>query len=241
MKIRKGLQRLLSVFLAVLMVISVVPASAQAEGTETYQKISSAGEFTSGSYVMVTDTGYAVGALDGTWVSAIQVIPESDTVANPENAVVDITVDGSLAKLKVGGSSYIAPKGGNENGIQAGEYSWSWSENGGKFTFSGTGEDTVRLASNKGSYNRFRAYKNTTVSGNPNSYPSEFTLYKLTESGTESGGGTETVVAAPAAEPQAGEVVSGTVVTLTTATANAQIYYTLDGSDPGTGSTLYSE
>ena len=39
MKIRKGLQRLLSVFLAVLMVISVVPASAQAEGTETYQKI----------------------------------------------------------------------------------------------------------------------------------------------------------------------------------------------------------
>ena len=68
MKIRKGLQRLLSVFLAVLMVFSVIPASVQAEGTETYQKISSAEEFTSGSYVMVTDTGYAVGALDGTWV-----------------------------------------------------------------------------------------------------------------------------------------------------------------------------
>ena len=67
MKIRKGLQRLLSVFLAVLMVVSVIPASVQAEGTETYQKISSAGEFETGSYVMVTDTGYAVGGLDGTW------------------------------------------------------------------------------------------------------------------------------------------------------------------------------
>lgn len=232
MKIRKGLQRLLSVFLAVLMVISVVPASAQAEGTETYQKISSAGEFTSGSYVMVTGDNIAVGALDGTWVSAIQVIPESDTVANPGDAVVNIIVEGASAKLQVSNGSYIAPSGGNNNGITEGEYSWSWLENGGKFTFSGTGEDTVRLASNKGSDNRFRAYKNTTVSGNPNGYPSEFTLYKLAESGAESGGETENVVAAPTADPQAGEVVSGTVVTLTTATANAQIYYTLDGSDP---------
>ena len=241
MKIRKGLQRLLSVFLAVLMVFSVIPASVQAEGTETYQKISSAGEFTSGSYVMVTGDNIAVGALDNNWVLAVPVSPENDTVVNPGNAVVDIKVDGSSAKLKVSNGSYIAPKGGNENGIQAGEYSWSWSESGGKFTFSGTGEDTVRLASNKGSENKFRAYKTATIAGNPSGYPSEFTLYKLTESGTESGGGTETVVAAPTAEPQAGEVASGTEITLTTTTAGAQIYYTLDESEPGTGSTLYSD
>ena len=241
MKIRKGLQRLLSVFLAVLMVFSVIPASVQAEGTETYQKISSAGEFTSGSYVMVTGDNIAVGALDNNWVLAVPVSPENDTVVNPGNAVVDIKVDGSSAKLKVSNGSYIAPKGGNENGIQAGEYSWSWSESGGKFTFSGTGEDTVRLASNKGLDNRFRAYKNTTVSGNPNSYPSEFTLYKLAESGAESGGETENVVAAPTADPKAGEVASGTEITLTTTTAGAQIYYTLDESEPGTGSTLYSD
>ena len=241
MKIRKGLQRLLSVFLAVLMVFSVIPASVQAEGTETYQKISSAGEFTSGSYVMVTGDNIAVGALDNNWVLAVPVSPENDTVVNPEGAVVEITVEGDSAKLQVSNGSYIAPKGGNNNGITEGEYSWSWSESNGKFTFSGTSGDTVTLASNKGTENKFRAYKTATIAGNPSGYPSEFTLYKLTESGTESGGGTETVVAAPTAEPQAGEVASGTEITLTTTTAGAQIYYTLDESEPGTGSTLYSD
>ena len=158
MKIRKGLQRLLSVFLAVLMVFSVIPASVQAEGTETYQKISSAGEFTSGSYVMVTGDNIAVGALDNNWVLAVPVNLENDTVVNPEGAVVEITVEGDSAKLQVSNGSYIAPSGGNNNGITEGEYRWSWSENGGKFTFSGTGEDTVRLASNKGSENKFSAY-----------------------------------------------------------------------------------
>ena len=109
MKIRKGLQRLLSVFLAVLMVFSVIPASVQAEGTETYQKISSAGEFTSGSYVMVTGDNIAVGALDNNWVLAVPVSPENDTVVNPEGAVVEITVEGDSAKLQVSNGSYIAP------------------------------------------------------------------------------------------------------------------------------------
>ena len=44
----------------------------------------------------------------------------------------------------------IAPKGGNTNGIQSGSYKWAASFASGKFTFAGTGDDTVTLASNKG-------------------------------------------------------------------------------------------
>src|SRR5699024_1519346 len=118
------------------------------------------------------------------------------------------------------------PEGGNNNGIKNEEYAWEWSFADGKFTFSGTGEDTVRLASNKGSDNKFRGYKNTTVTGNPNGYPYQFTLYKVDE-----GGSGETAVAAPQAAPQAGTVEAGTEITLSTATPGAQIYYTLDDSD----------
>ena len=238
MRFRKGLQRFLSAFLAVLLVFSGVPATAQAEGTQTYQKISSADEFETGKYVMVTDTGYAPGVLDGTWVTADEV------GSSPEaGSAWTITVDGNSATLQDANGQFIAPKGGNNNGIASGGYGWEWSENGGTFTFSGTGEDTVRLASNKGSENKFRAYKDSTVTGNPEGYPSNFTLYKLTESGSEPGG--ETTVAAPTADPQAGEVASGTAITLSTTTAEAQIYFTLDGSDPADAENearqLYSE
>ena len=221
---KRGLSRMLSVLLLVVMVISMLPVSAYAEGTATYTQITSAEELVTGQYVMVTSTDYAPGVLDGTWVTALPV-----TTPDASSPVWTITVndDGTVSLTDSNGVS-IAPVGGNTNGITSGSYNWAVAVDGGKFTFSGQGDDTVILASNKGSSNRFRAYKTTTVSGNASGYPSTFSLYKV-----EEGAGTDPdpveTVATPTASPAAGEVEKGTQVSFACATEGATVYYKTTG------------
>lgn len=223
--------RLTALCMAVLMAFSLLPSTASAAEGTSFGKIAGEAGFTTGSYVMVTDTGYAPQKLDGTWLPADELgTALGDTIADPAAETVwEIAVSGGTATIKDMDGQFLAPKGGNENGIRISdtEYQWKWECQDGKFTFSGQGDDTVILASNRSSQNKFRAYKTTTVSGNPNGYPSEFTLYRAVEGGTSEG-----TVAAPQADPQAGAVASGTEITLTTSTSGALIYYTLDGSDP---------
>lgn len=223
--------RLTALCMAVLMAFSLLPSTVSAAEDTSFGRITEEAEFTTGSYVMVTDTGFAPQKIDGTWLPADELgTALGDTIAAPADETVwKIAVSGGTATIKDMDGQFLAPKGGNENGIRvsATEYQWKWECRDGKFTFSGQGDDTVILASNRSSQNRFRAYKTTTVEGNPNGYPSEFTLYKAVEGGTSEG-----TVAAPQADPQAGTVASGTEITLTTSTSEAQIYYTMDGSDP---------
>lgn len=223
--------RLTALCMAVLMAFSLLPSTASASEGTSFGKITGEAEFTTGSYVMVTDTGYAPQKFDNNWLPADELgTALGDTIPAPADETVwEIAVSGGTATIKDMDGHFLAPKGGNENGISISdtEYQWKWECQGGKFTFSGQGEDTVILASNRSSQNKFRAYKTTTVEGNPNGYPSEFTLYRAVEGGTSEG-----TVAAPQADPQAGAVASGTEITLTTSTSGAQIYYTLDGSDP---------
>lgn len=65
-------KRLLAIFLVALMLVSMLPATAAAADEGVYKKISSMDELTTGKYVMILDTGYAPGSLDGTWVTAVQ-------------------------------------------------------------------------------------------------------------------------------------------------------------------------
>lgn len=179
MKATKG-RRLLSALLSLLMLVSLLPISVLADDAAvTATKITQASELVDGQYVLVTDSGYAPGVLDGTWLTATAVTADENTVTVDPSLLWTVTVGTDGIKLKDSNGNTIAPKGGNNNGIKSGDYSWKVNFADGKFSFAGQGSDTVTLASNKGSQNRFRAYKNATVEGTPGGYPSEFTLYKL--------------------------------------------------------------
>ena len=179
---KRRIRNLLASLLALAMVVGMLPMAVFAvENTGTFTKITTQEELTTGQYVMVVDTGYAVGALDGTWLTATQLTEENGTITAPaSNLVWTITVDGNSATLTDANGVSVAPSGGNNNGITNGVYHWNVVFANGTFQFQGIGEDTVILASNRSSQNGFRAYKTSTVSGNPNGYPCDFTLYKLT-------------------------------------------------------------
>ena len=203
-------KRLLAIFLVALMLVSMLPATAAAADEGVYKKISSMDELTTGKYVMILDTGYAPGSLAGTWVTAVQPSVSGGSVTQPTTGVWTLTVSGSSVKLTDANGVSIAPKGGNENGIKSGEYEWEVSFANGKFSFYGTGTDTVTFASNKSFENKFRAYKNTTINAG---YPYEFTLYKLEGGSTEPEPGTVSIAEALAGEKDAEFTVKG-VVTL---------------------------
>ncbi len=215
---KKRTTRCLALLLAVVMILSVMPV-AMAEGTtQTYTKVTSAAELTTGKYVLVTDTDYAPDYFDNGWVLATQPSVVDGKIENPTAGVWTLTVDTDGVVMTDAKGTSIAPKGGNTNGIQSGSYKWAASFASGKFTFAGTGDDTVTLASNKGNGNKFRAYKNSTVNGG---YPHEFTLYKLTAAKEK--------VATPTADPASGAVEKSTKVTFSCTTADATILYKTTG------------
>ena len=179
---RKQLRRWCSLLLTLVMVVSLLPTAVFADSSseaQTYSKITSEADLTTGQYVLVTDTGYAPGVLDGTWVTAIQPTVSDDRITGPTEGVWTLTVTENGVQMTDAKGTTIAPSGGNNNGIKSGSYDWAVTFSSGAFRFCGTGEDTVTLASNKGSQNKFRAYKNATIEKTPGGYPCDFTLYKL--------------------------------------------------------------
>ena len=218
---KKRTTRCLALLLAVVMILSVMPVAMAEETTQTYTKVTSAAELTTGKYVLVTDTDYAPDYFDNGWVLATQPSVVDGKIENPTAGVWTLTVDTDGVVMTDAKGTSIAPKGGNTNGIQSGSYKWAASFASGKFTFAGTGDDTVTLASNKGNGNKFRAYKNSTVNGG---YPHEFTLYKLDAAKEK--------VAAPTANVADGaEIEVGTQIKFACATDGATIYYKTAGTD----------
>lgn len=58
---KKRTTRCLALLLAVVMVLSVMPGRQAEETAQTYTKVTSAAELTTGKYVLVTDTDLAAG------------------------------------------------------------------------------------------------------------------------------------------------------------------------------------
>ncbi len=180
MKKRGHSRRLLSVLLALVMLLSLLPTAVFAAdpAPQTFKKVTSAEELVTGQYVLVDEKGFSPKELSGNWVTTAAVTVNGAT-ATASEGIWTITVSADGVVLTDANSVSIAPSGGNNNGITSGSYKWSVAFANGTFTFSGQGSDTVKLAGNAGSSNQYKAYKNSTVSGNPNGYPSNFTLYKL--------------------------------------------------------------
>ncbi len=215
-------KRILSVLLSLVMLLSLLPVSAFATETETAKtatKITAADQLVSGQYVLVADNGYAPTILDGSWVTATSVTANGDTVTVDPSLLWTITVDGATAKLTDSNGKTIAPSGGNNNGIKGADYSWAVAFADGSFTFAGQGDDTVKLAGNTGASNKFRAYKNSTISGKPAGYPCNFTLYKL-----NAGGSTVEQVATPTGTASS-DIKVGDTVAFECATEGAKLQY----------------
>ena len=180
MKKRGHSRRLLSVLLALVMLLSLLPTAVFAADPtpQTFKKVTSAEELVTGQYVLVDEKGFSPKELSGKWVTTAAVTVNGAT-ATASEGIWTITVSADGVVLTDANNVSIAPSGGNNNGITSGSYKWSVAFANGAFTFSGQGSDTVKLAGNAGSSNQYKAYKNSTVSAKPNGYPSNFTLYKL--------------------------------------------------------------
>lgn len=225
-------KRCIAGLLSIIMALSISPVYGYAqESAGVYEKVDDLAEFTSGNYVMVVNSGHAVGALDGSWLGATYVTPEDNKIENPDRTLVwAIAVSGSSITLTDANDKMVKPPGGNNNGITAGMYEWEYEYDSTDHSFliKGVGEDTVTLASNKSSSSRFRAYKNSTVAGNPNSYPNRFTLYKYNASIPSD----PVKAAAPIAIPPSGVVASGTAITLSSTTPGSTIQYRVTTATP---------
>ena len=173
-------RRLLSVLLALVILLSLLPTAVLAADAtaKTFKKVKSADELVTGQYVLVDEKGCSPKELSGNWVTKTTVAVNGDT-ATASEGIWTITVSADGVVLTDAGNTSIAPSGGNNNGIKKGDYKWAVAFANGTFTFSGQGTDTVKLAGNTGSDNKYRAYKNKTISGYADSYPCNFTLYKL--------------------------------------------------------------
>ena len=221
-------KRCLALMLSIIMVLTMIPVSGYAEqSVGSFKKIGSAAELTSGKYVMVVDSGYAMGVFDGkSWVTASPLTVTDGMIINPDSSLIwSLTVSESGVVLTDSNGITIKPKK-QDNGILKGSYSWTALDSNGTFTFKSTAEDAATLASNPKSGNMFRGYKNATV--DKGGYGILFTLYKLGDSQPP----VDVKKAdAPTASHASGSVVaSGTEITLASTQIGAAIQYSTASS-----------
>lgn len=175
-------KRFLSLILAFVLILGAGPVQA-AEAFSNNIAISNRAaseRLESGKYVLVDGNDQVPGVLNEKgWVTRSTVAADPTSMTN---FIMTLEINGDQVKIKESTGKYLAPLGGNKNGIKEGEYSWLLVDNGdGTYSFKGQGKDTVVFANNKGA-GGYRAYKNKTVADNPNGYPNDFKLIPVEKS-----------------------------------------------------------
>lgn len=227
---KKNAKRYLAVLLSIIMVFSVNPANSYAtETASTYVKINSAAELTSDKYVMVVDSGYAMSALNGSWIGEdtnTQMVVSDGKVVNPDSKFVwELAVSGMGVTLTDSNKKMIKPvTDTNSNNAAEGSYIWTFVEKNGKFEIKSTDADAKTIACASEQKNKFRPYKNKTITDAPTKYSTVFSLYKLENSTPPESVKTAT----PQANIASGVVVSGSAITLSSATPDARILYAIN-------------
>ena len=99
--------RLTALCMAVLMAFSLLPSTASAAEGTSFGKITGEAEFTTGSYVMVTDTGYAPQKFDNNWLPA-------DELGTALGDTIPAPADETVWEIAVSGGFFLSP-GGTES------------------------------------------------------------------------------------------------------------------------------
>lgn len=216
---------LLSVVLAAaLFSLFRLPAGA----ATVYQEITGMEELTSGQYVLVTPLGDAPGILLGEdfVISATKPTFTGDTVA--AGAEWNLTVTENEVILTDAHGVSAAPMEDDRNGIASGTYEWQVLWDGEYFSFHGcNGSEPVTLVSDTLLEKDFLACRDADIEEAPDSYVSDFTLYRRMEVQDDPEEPGEVVETSPSVTvlPEGGTIRAGEEITLTCEDESADIYY----------------
>ena len=235
--------RLMAWVMALVLCLGLLPGAALAAEEPTYTQVTSVDEIIEGgSFVLVAQTSAgakALGTSISTKIDGADVTVEESTLTGISIPVW--TVESAAEGVSLSNGSEYLGYGSSGTNFTKPDTAYQWNiseEETGSFRFTASGNDARAIAwQDEGG--RFGAYSTANSSG----YVFDLLVFKeadASQSGGEEGGET-TTVAAPQATPQAGEVESGTKITLTCTTAGAEIYYTPDGSDPSDGENVNRE
>ena len=216
--------------LAVVMLAGSMGVKGQYTGSGTFNKITSLDDLTDGYYVVVNSgDAYAMNNTNaGSYFAHTAITPSAGTIINPAAAIVwKIETNGGGRSIYNEASSKYVSYTGTANAAQvvdavvADNQRWTFTYASDLFSVANVAIPTRILQYNSASP-RFTCY--TTAQ-------QKLLLYKLQPT---------TGTAAPTFTPPSGTYTSVQSVTLASTTSGAKIYYTTDGTEPSSASTLYT-
>ena len=226
-----------SMLAAVMLLVGSVSVWGQYTGTGTFKKITSAAEVTNGYYVIVNSgDAFAMNNVhNGTYLVKTDVAPASGVISNPAATIVwKIETNGSGYTIYSEASSkYVSYTGASNNvqivdAVTADNQRWTVSYGSDVFTIANLALTTRMLQYNATSP-RFACYT---------SAQQKLLLYKMEVVAPNT---VEIpLIAVQGIEKTPGVYYNTASVSITSATAGASIYYTTNGDEPTTASTLYS-